>query len=391
MQRSQLPTLFCLCLSVACGTASWVSYATAVGYLDATGDSLSVAYNSVENGLPNLNSGYGTGGRSCPNGGITGRNWGAELDNPQCIKGSGPVNSFADQINCGTSPLVKVANHALIGATLLGDFKKQANSIQQSLSTQPKPRQVLNFLGHNDICNGVQNKTSTSCTSTNLDPKNYCRPFVGALEWAFRDGLDSLIVVSDTTISILAPARVSQLCRASKEQMCQQALYIGSPNSCANAWKPKALINPSGICQLLTFDCSDERISDAYVLQKSYHDMMFSVVKEYAAIQVNGKSPLYTFNGQTAGGAVKAVGVNLAISDTAWFSQLSLSDISCCDCFHASVAGEQKLADAAINGVSCTASNPCCSDGGSTLNNAKCENGTNGVDTSGTFYSGLLL
>jgi len=281
---------------------------------------------------------------------------------------------------------ISVANHAVSGATMLADFKIQCNDIQKSLTTAPTGRrQVLVFMGHNDIC-GAKETKSTTCASGDLDPENYCRTFTGAYQREFRDGLDSLIINTNTTISVLAPARVSQLCLVKDLQMCNPPLLIGKPNSCSSAWN-----TAGGICISLTKDCSDQRILDAYNYEKTYRDAQLSVVQEYNNIPVGGKSSSYTFNGKTVGGAVKASGVNLVFSDAFWKSQLTNPDISCCDCFHASVAGQQRLADAAFNGVHCTSTTPCCSDTGTAINNAKCASGTNGVITDGSSIAGIQL
>eukprot|EP00456_Euglypha_rotunda_P005571 TRINITY_DN10942_c0_g1_i1.p1 TRINITY_DN10942_c0_g1~~TRINITY_DN10942_c0_g1_i1.p1 ORF type:complete len:136 (-),score=8.75 TRINITY_DN10942_c0_g1_i1:11-418(-) len=84
-----------------------------VVYLDGSGDSLSVAYNAVVNGLPSTT----TGESSCPNGDMSGRSWAAELASTVCPVSSSPalVHSFAEQLFCDSSPTLKVANHAEIG------------------------------------------------------------------------------------------------------------------------------------------------------------------------------------------------------------------------------------------------------------------------------------
>jgi len=360
--------------------------ATAVIYMDGSGDSLSVGYNAVRNGLPNTANGETSG---CPNAGMTGRSWGSELISSACPP-TGLVISFAANVNCAGSAgaNMKVANTAVSGATMLGNFKTQATTIGRNLNTTSTAgrRQVLVYMGHNDICNGCINKTTT-CSNGDLDGNNYCRTATGAFEREFRDGLDSLIVQQSTNISILAPARVSQLCLVRNLSMCQPALYLPSTNNCGNAWRARLLFG-DGICASLTNDCSDQRVIDAYTYEKTYRDRLLAVTTEYNNLPVGSSSARYTFNGKTVGGAVKAANVGLIFSDAMWVSQLTAADVSCCDCFHGSVKGQQRMADAAFKGVTCSAATPCCSDASSALENGKC---TTTVITDNRFVPGVQL
>jgi len=83
-----------------------------------------------------------------------------------------------------------------------------------------------------------------------------------------------------------------------------------------------------------------------------------------------------------------ASGVSFVYSDAIWASQLLAADISCCDCFHASVKGQQRLADAAFNGVTCNSVTPCCTDDKSPLENAQC---STGLITDGRIISGIQI
>jgi len=357
--------------------------------MDGSGDSLSVAYNAVKNGVPNTDSGD-SGILACPNRAMAGRAWSAELDDDICPVEDAVddlVHSFAENVHCASSANIVVANHAVSGADMLNDFKSQSDEIQKAILTAPEGRrQVIVFMGHNDICGGTEAKTPLRCSSTDLDNQNYCRTSTGAYEREFRNGLDSLIQSVNTTISVVAPARVSQLCLVKDLEMCQPALIIGKPNACISAWN-----TAGGICISLTADCSDERILDTYNFEKLYRDLQLKVVQEYNNIPEGGRSNTYTYNGVTVGGATKSSGVHLVFSDIIWQSQLTNPDISCCDCFHASVAGQQRLANAAFNGAQCTAATPCCSDSGTPINNAKCLSGTNGVITDGSVIPGIQL
>jgi len=281
------------------------------------------------------------------------------------------------------------ANTAVSGATMYSSFNSQATTIVNNLAkiTRAGIRQVLVFMGHNDICNGEIAKSLATCNNTDMDNSNYCRPHTGAFEREFRNGLDKLITSPNVTISILAPARVAQLCRVKDMQMCQAALYLPQQNSCNAAWRARGILGSNGICASLTNDCSDQRISDAYTSEKAYVDILQKVSGEYDSIPVGQTSRPYSFNGKSVGGATKANGVKFIYSAAIWVSQLTPSDVGCCDCFHASVKGQQRLADAAFNGMTCTSSNPCCVDDKSPLDNGRC---TTAVATSG-YYPGIQL
>jgi len=361
-----LSILLCALLSVAV-----VDGAIQIIYMDGAGDSLSVAYNAVRNGLPSNSSGE-SGTLNCNNAAVSGRSWGSELPQTTCpLPSSLLVQSFGSQQFCGGSrgmnPVMTIKNSAVSGATMLANQKTQCNTIGTNLRAASAGRkQVLIFQGHNDLCNGGTTKVTNNCSNTDLDNQNYCRTSQGAFEREFRNGLESLIVVQNVTVSTVAPARVSQLCSVRSLNMCQALLYLPSANSCANAW------SRAGICSSLTSDCSNQRVQDAYTFEKGYRDTMLSVTNEYQSIPAGSASKTFTFNGKTVGGAVKAAGVQLIFSDSVWVSPLNPGDVSCCDCFHASVQGQQKLANAAFNGVTCTSQTPCCTDNLDALTNGNC-------------------
>jgi len=358
----------------------------AVVFMNGGGDSLSVGYNAVRNGLPSSSSGE-SGVLNCPNGAMSGRGWGSELPNTNCPPTNNPqIQSFASYQYCGPSARsMSVRNDAASGATMMASWKSQANTINGTL-TASGLKQVVLFMGHNDICNGGINKVTTNCSNTDNDPNGYCRPYPQAFERAFRDGLESLVSRNNLSIGVLAPARVSQLCKAQNQSMCQAALTGLNPQICGNAWKSRLL--GDGICASVTNDCSNARVQDAYNQEKAYRDVLQSVSAEYNSIPAGSRTKTFTFNGKTVGGATKGSNVNIVFSDAIWVTQLLLSDISCCDCFHASVAGQQRLANAAFNGVTCSTSTPCCSDASTALNNGQC---TSTVITDGRRYPGVQL
>jgi hypothetical protein len=108
-----------------------------------------------------------------------------------------------------------------------------------------------------------------------------------------------------------------------------------------------------GICGSLTADCSDERVASAYQISKAYRDILAAVSAEYAA-------------------GPKAAGVDVVFSDAAWRGNFDDEDISCCDCFHPSVSGQDRLARVLLEGVVCNNEDICCSDTGDPLVDGRC-------------------
>jgi len=193
-----------------------------------------------------------------------------------------------------------------------------------------------------------------------LNPNNYCRTLPDAFERELRSGLESLIVFPNTIISVVAPPRVSQICKFQNLPMCD---LLAGP-TCGVAWNTPLHSNgiTPGICLSLTTDCSDTRIVDAYTLQREYVDRMRMVVNEYQNITVGTTSKVVTLIGKTVGGATKAAGVKVFFSEVMWRVQVQPSWIGCCDCFHPSVIGQQMMANGTFNGGNCSTATPCCSD-----------------------------
>lgn len=105
-------------------------------------------------------------------------------------------------------------------------------------------------------------------------------------------------------------------------------------------------------------------------------------------VHMNAACPVLSC--RSSGGAVKASGVTVAHSDTAWKAKIASSSLSKCDCFHPSRSGQSYLADLAFNGLTCSTATPCCdepakrvslTDAGSCSNRA--------VVTSGESYPAL--
>lgn len=333
--------------------------------IDITGDSISKGFNAGS-------------AAPCTNGDQETYNWltsdthGTAL----CSAGSEGVFSVFEQMECdaGMNLIAPLPNHAASGATLVGDFVSQAGNVRTYLSAQPANRLAVVFLGHNDNCSGTITKANASCSSSDLDPANYCKTKPDSFERELRKGLDVLMSIGHTRIGVVSPIRVSQLCNFGSKANCQ---LIGS---CQFLW---GTVN---ICGSLTRDCSSTRIIDSYTAMKSYHDIISRVAAEYAAIRDGGRSPLVMIGGQTVGGGVKAPGTVFVYSDVPWFYRFSSAQISCCDCFHPSGLGQDTLARLLKNGLSCTRLNPCCKDTGDALQDGKCAT----LNYMQTYYHGLF-
>ncbi len=321
--------------------------------VDVTGDSISKGFNASSS-FP------------CSNGDQENYNWitSDTHGNGFCSAGSEGVFSVFERMECdaGGNLFAPVPNHAASGATLVRDFFTQAGSVKTYLSAQPVQRMAVVFLGHNDNCSGVTTKSNPSCSSTDLDPANYCKTNAASFERELRKGLDVLISIGNTRVGVVSPIRVSQLCNFGSKSNCQFA------GTCQFLW---GVIN---ICSSLTSDCSPTRIADSYTTMKLYHDILKSVSSEYASIPVGGSSPVVMVGGQIVGGGIKAVGTTVAYSDAPWYYRFTSNQISCCDCFHPSGLGQDTLARLLKDGLTCSVrSGTCCGrDTGDALSDGKC-------------------
>jgi lysophospholipase L1-like esterase len=351
--------------------------------MDAAGDSITKGFNAKSQAL-------------CGNDDQTSSSWatsdthGTDL----CGIGGEDVFSQAEQLECrrGTNLIIADPDNAETGAQMLKDFVDQATKIKTFLSVQPGPRYVTVWLGHNDVCAGTEDKTRLACPREgDQDPNNHCRTTSAAFEREFRKGLDLLITVPELKVGVASLVRVSQLCNFEGKDSC--VLDLGPlPNlSCGDVWdttsdigKPFGLGN--GICGSLTKSCSDQRITDAYETAKAYRDILENVTAEYVNIAVGAPSPSVTIGGQTVGGARKAEGASLTFSNAPWLYKFRSKQISCCDCFHPSRAGQDAIARILFDGVTCSSSDVCCGNSSDTLTQALCTT----EDTSGAFVPGLF-
>ena len=363
MNRLISNLILAACLSLAFAATDLAQLG--IQAIDITGDSISKGFNAG-NAFP------------CSNGDQETYNWLTSDTHGSafCTAGSEGVFSVFERMECdaGANLFAPLPNHAVSGATLVHDFLTQAGNVKNYLATQPVQRMAVVFLGHNDNCSGTITKSNTSCSSTDLDPANYCKTKPDTFERELRKGLDVLMSIGNTRVGVVSPVRVSQLCNFGSKSNCQ----IGG--TCQFLW------GNVSICGSLTRDCSSTRIIDSYTTLKVYHDVLTSVEAEYAAIPIGGMSAIVMIGGETVGGGVKAAGTTFVFSDGPWFYRFSSEHISCCDCFHPSGLGQDTLARLLKNGLSCSRLNPCCKDTGDALSDGSCAT----VDRKRSYYRGLF-
>ena len=128
------------------------------------------------------------------------------------------------------------------------------------------------------------------------------------------------------------------------------------------------------------------RVVDTYTTMKAYRDILKNVTAEYAQISEGGASRIVFIGGEMVGGATRAAGANFVYSDAAWQYQFKAEQISCCDCFHPSVTGQDQLGKLAKNGLACTRLNPCCKETGDPLVDGRCAR----TESKRTYYNGLF-
>jgi lysophospholipase L1-like esterase len=338
-----------------------------VASMDAVGDSISKGFNAVSDG------------EVCPESEVESRNWatGDTHDGDFCNDGGEGVFSQVERLECVQQKQIVRAdpNAAISGARMLTEFADESRAAATFLAGQPEPRYVTILIGHNDVCDGTIDAVQATCPhGADEDPRNHCRTTPAAFERELRRGLDALVGVPSLRIGIAAPVRISLLCTHGGKALCVPG------GSCQDFWKAAIATNvpdERGICGSLTADCSDERVAAAYQMTKAYRDILATVAAQYAAVSENGK---------TAGGATKAPGVQIVFSDAAWRTELDDGDISCCDCFHPSVQGQDRLARGLLEGITCGNPDVCCADTGNLVVDGRCAQ----EDKSGAFEAGFF-
>ena len=345
-----------------------------IASIDAIGDSVSKAVNA----------------RECTNEDQEHFNWATSItqDDAFCSDGGDGVYSQAERIECRQGAMIVNAdpNSAESGAEMLKDFFAQAQESAALFGMEPPaaPRYVTVEMGHNDICSGTIERIQADCEEgDDQDPMNHCRTTEAAFEREFRKGLDVLVAVPELKIGIAAPVRVSQLCNHAAKRNCS---LLGG--SCGSLWENVVTLGilSTGICGSITIDCSEERLKDGYETARAYRDIMERVSSEYAALAEGETSPEVTVGGETVGGAVRAAGASLRFSNASWVYKFKSDQLSCCDCFHPSVRGQDGAARILFDGFTCGPADVCCADTGNPVSDALCR----AEDTSGTFHPGLF-
>ncbi len=289
------------------------------------------------------------------------------------------VFNVVERVNCSRSAadpvIISMDNHAVSGSTMIGNFYNQTVAIKASFASLPQTEQrlVIVLMGHNDYCSGKITQKywpfwpfTQSCSnlpnSADRDPELHCSAYPGSFEREFRRGLDQLVQIPNIKIAVISPGRLTQLCNL-------QTKLHKSGIACAAFWAAADLIGRD-ICIPLTgttwtdIQCSDGRVSRAYTRLADYRASLFTAAQAYNAIQVGGLTPVFTYKGSSAGGAVKANGVVITNSDILWKSRTVSSMVSSCDCFHPSAKGQSLIANVAVNGFQCGSdpSTECCAD-----------------------------
>jgi lysophospholipase L1-like esterase len=271
--------------------------------------------------------------------------------------------SIVERASAANATSIPVWNVGEDGAKMK-DGDSQALKIKTWALSQPSPRLVTIFLGHNDICGtgGEHNKVNTSCSNSTQNPNNYCRTSAFYYEQQFRQMLDVLITIPNARVGIINPVSVSQLCNHRNATVVD---YFFDEIKCKDLYATVEMFDDAGVCKSLTYDCSDARIADAYTTWSQYKSINARVGAEYHA-RAAGTIPINTTFG--TGGVVKASGVSVQVTNAVGQGKLNYKNaagnvlLSKCDCFHATRAGQDYIADLVWNGLTCSAATPCCDD-----------------------------
>jgi lysophospholipase L1-like esterase len=358
---------------------------TEVRSLAAAGDSITKGFNAHRTVVADTEL-------FCPNADQEEYGWATSDTNGTdfCSAGDEGVFSLTERLECRADANVRSRrrNQARSGARMLTHFVGQAQTIRAYLCARSGPRLATVFLGHNDVCSGKVDKEPGCEHGPDEDPDDYCRTTPAAFEREFRKGLDVLVTLPDTRIAVASLVRVSQLCNHRSKRQCQT--IPGGP--CHELWEAVARLGDTfgavfglegGICGSLTKDCEDPgRIAAAYHTARAYHDILERVTREYVGVPEGSPSPVVEVAGQIVGGATRAPGTTLVFSDAPWVYRFDGDQISCCDCFHPSLRGQNLLARVLRRGLRCSRTTPCCAN----MDDPRCS----AVDRSGRLYPGFF-
>lgn len=286
------------------------------------------------------------------------------------------VYSLKERLECANKFDLAAINAAKSGANMARDIYNQAVTARDWIIKQPAPRHIAILMGHNDICQATEEKTTT-CNNTQKDPNNYCRTTDFTFEKEFRRALDVLVRIPDSRIGVAIPVRVSQLCNHKGKNVACGFFFTCS---CQDVWDIARLefrielidlFKGPGICESITSNgCSSARVADAYRTWKRYKNILIRVTKQYDAVAAGAKIPANaTFS---TGNITKAAGVDLEYSEAIANYKVQSNDLSLCDCYHANKTAQNKIADFLFKGLTCTSATPCCRDVGNDVDDGLC-------------------
>jgi len=342
----------------------------------ASGDSISVAFNAQAGSCTDANN------PSLP--------WDVPFDANHVVKcASSATRTFSimEQAICAGQPIKNSVNVAMFGATMVANGYAQAVSIRSNLTGIHGRKKIISFMGHNDACSGHADEMYSppglfvqNCNDRpypiDRDATNFCYYYQQSYERELRRSLDVYITMANSSVTIVVPGRVSQICNLANSPATP--LNVDGVFTCQGMWITADTLG-TNICRPLTYfnflhgSCSDLRVTSLYNMLLAYRSSIIAVVAEYNALAVGAKSAVYKFNGVSSGGATKAAVVQINYSDVAWKSPFDSTLIGECDCFHPTLAGQNSLALHGYQGRQCSESSPCCKDDPSNvLASAKC-------------------
>lgn len=238
---------------------------------------------------------------------------------------SSNVNSVLDRYN-NISRKISVngnKNAAASGSEMRGGSNNFAVQASNIVTQNPVPDHVEVLLGGNDICN-------RDCT----DPANCADPLLTEAQWqnSVKAGLDVLVAGMPTgsTIQLNGMPRVQDLYQAGI------AKQSGNFNvNCGSVW------STYGICRIVTNsgtmngESQATRLAAIETAQQRYNEVLAEEANAYN-LNSNGQNPY--------GVEVVSEYVDENTASGGTFS-FGASDIDGGDCFHPSVAAQNKIAD----------------------------------------------
>ena len=241
---------------------------------------------------------------------------------------SSNVNSVLDRYKNLSRKIDGNKNAAASGSEMRGSSNNLATQASNIVAQSPVPDHVEILLGGNDICN-------RGCT----DPNNCSDPLYTETQWrdSVRAGLDILVsgLPTGSTVQLNGMPRVQDLRQAGLDKQSGN----GSIN-CESVW------STYDICRIVTNggnlngESFATRLAVIEATQQRYNEILSEEAIAYNA-NSTGQNP----NGIEV--VSEYVDENTASGGTFQFGQ---NDIDGGDCFHPSVAAQDKIADFAWAG-----------------------------------------